>query len=59
LLQVPPGGGVFAQEEQGVPKRLMGFQEVGWHGLALRQRHELFSQLPRGQQHPTILIEPT
>ena len=59
LLQVRPGGGIFAQEEQGAPERVMGLQAARRGGLALRQPVELFPELPRRRQRPPVAIEPT
>ena len=59
LLQVRPGGGIFAQVKQGVPERVMGLQEGRWHGFTLRQCVELFPQLPRCRQCPSSAIERT
>ena len=36
LLEMCPGSGVFAQEEQGCPKRVMRLQAMRWVGHALR-----------------------
>ena len=59
LLEVRPGGGVFAQVEQGRPERIMGLQAVRRRSLMLRQLEELFPQLPRRRQRPPAVIEPT
>jgi len=37
LLEVRPSRSVFAQEGQGDPEMDVGFQEVHWHDLMLRQ----------------------
>ena len=47
LLEVHPGSGVFAQEEQGAPECIMGLQAGRWFGPALGQSGELFRQLSR------------
>jgi hypothetical protein len=49
LLEMCPGGGVFAQEEQGRPERVMRLQAVRRVGLALRQPIELFPERPRSR----------
>jgi hypothetical protein len=52
LLEVRPGGGIFAQVEQGAPERVMSFQEVRWRGLVLSEPVELFPRLACRWQRP-------
>ena len=47
LREVPPGIGVFAQEEQGAPESIMGLQAGRGFSPALCQSGELFRQLAR------------
>ena len=58
LLQVYAGSGVFTQEEQSLPERVMGLQAGCRCGLALRQPIELFPEFPRLPQRSSALIEP-
>jgi hypothetical protein len=58
LLQVRPGGGVVAQEEQGHSERVMCLQATRRVGSTLGEPHELFPKLPRDRKRPLAAIEP-
>ena len=45
LLEVRPGGGVFAKVEEGAPEHFVGLQKVRRCSLVLREPVEPFSQL--------------
>src|SRR4029453_16280977 len=57
LLQVLPGRGVFTELEQGLLEGTMRLQEAYRGSRTLGQPHELFSQITRGQEYPSALIE--